>query len=60
MNLSIKPLVLVASVTMTAAVIVVMSSLLFGFRNEFIGKTVNSTAHARILGGLLLAAAFGI
>ena len=41
-------LVLVASVTMTVAVILVMSSLLFGFRNEFISKTVNATAHVRI------------
>ena len=41
-------LVLVASVTMTVAVILVMSSLLFGFRNEFISKTVNATAHVLI------------
>ena len=41
-------LILVASVTMTVAVFLVMSSLLFGFRNEFISKTVNATAHVRI------------
>ncbi len=41
-------LVLTASVTMTVAVILVMSSLLVGFRNEFISKTVNATAHVRI------------
>jgi lipoprotein-releasing system permease protein len=40
--------IVTGSITLAVGVVLVMSSLLFGFRGEFIGKTVNASAHVRI------------
>ena len=41
-------LIVTASITLAVGVVLTMSSLLFGFREEFISKTVNASAHIRI------------
>ena len=41
-------LIVTASITLAVGVVLTMSSLLFGFRQEFISKTVNASAHIRI------------
>lgn len=41
-------LILAASVTLAVAVVLVMASLLLGFQQEFISKTVNSSAHVHL------------
>jgi len=40
--------IVTGSVALAVGVVLVISSLLFGFRNEFISKTVNASAHVRI------------
>lgn len=40
--------IVTGSISLAVGVVLVMSSLLFGFRNEFIAKTVNASAHVRI------------
>lgn len=40
--------IITLSITLAVGVVLVMSSLLFGFRGEFIGKTVNASAHVRM------------
>lgn len=41
-------IIVTGSVALAVGVVLVISSLLFGFRNEFISKTVNASAHVRI------------